>query len=701
MRAFFLLLTICISSASFAQVPNTLDLMPIPKSMSIQEGRFNMTSTFTIAVKADPTDTICFLAVNRMFQTLNRRTGLFFHQEIITTQDNSDTASLIIRVKLKTKMEIGMDESYRIQVGKNKITLEAVTTIGALRGMQTIIQLLSNDESGFYMPLVNIEDAPKFAWRGLMIDVCRHFIPTDVLKRNLDAMAAVKMNVLHLHLSDDQGFRVESKVFPKLQSKGSNGDYYTQIQVRDLISYAGNLGIIIVPEFDMPGHSTSWFAGYPDLATKPGPYKPGSPYKIDRSEPVSPMKLMQTIQSTPFPVFNPTKESVYKFLDAFIGEMTTLFSAPYFHIGADENNGVAWKQDSAIVAFMRKNNIANTHDLQAYFVDRVQKLVTKHGKKMIGWDELFSKNLSKEVLVQVWSPMSAPALVQQIVSQGNPVILSKGFYLDQFMPAYIHYNPELPSEEILGGEAAQWTEVADAENIETRIWPRAAAIAEKFWSSKTVTDPMDLYRRLFITSDHLSEIGLLHISNYDRMVLRFSAGYSYEDTKKLMDVLTPVKGYKRMFGFITLPVSATYQSAPLIRAADIAWVDARVKWEFRKNVTEYLQTKSKSSELAIREQLKKWASSYDPLKPLFESSALAKEIMQHSKNLSALSTACLQAMDNFNSDTKPTEQWLKDQQALLESAKGSYGEVELAVLPELSALISQQLNPLPASYPLF
>src|SRR5579862_7204773 len=193
MRAFFLLLAICISSAALAQDPATLNLMPIPKSMNIQEGRFNMSSAFTVAVKADPADTICFLAVNRMFQTLNRRTGLFFHQENITSKDNNDTASLIIRVKQKTKMEIGMDESYRIQVGKNKVTLEAETTIGALRGMQTIIQLLSNDKSGFYLPVVNIEDAPKYAWRGLMIDVCRHFIPIDVLKRNLDAMAAVKM----------------------------------------------------------------------------------------------------------------------------------------------------------------------------------------------------------------------------------------------------------------------------------------------------------------------------------------------------------------------------------------------------------------------------------------------------------------------------------------------------------------------------
>ena len=701
MRTFFFLFIICISSAVVGQVPNTLNLMPLPKSMSIQEGRFNMSSGFTVAVKADPTDTICFRAVNRMFQTLNRRTGLFFHQEIITPQDNSDTASLIIRVKLKTKMEIGMEESYRIQVSSNKIILDAPTTIGALRGMQTIVQLLSNDESGFYIPLVNIEDAPKYEWRGLMIDVCRHFIPIDVLKRNLDAMAAVKMNVLHLHLSDDQGFRVESKVFPMLQSKGSNGDYYTQVQIRDLISYAGNLGIMIVPEFDMPGHSISWFAGYPELATKPGPYKPGSPYKIDRSEPLSPMKLMQTIQATPFPTFNPTKESVYKFLDEFIGEMSSLFPAPYFHIGADENNGVAWKQDSAIVAFMRKNNIADTHDLQVYFVNRVQKLVTKHGKKMIGWDELFSKNLSKEVLVQVWSPMSPPVLVQQIVSQGNPVILSKGFYLDQFMPAYIHYNLELPSQEILGGEAAQWTEIADAENIETRIWPRAAAIAEKFWSPESSTDQFDLYRRLFITSDRLSESGLLHISNYDRMVLRFSAGYSYEDTKRLMDVLTPVKGYKRMFGFISLPVSATFQSAPLVRAADIAWVDPHKKWEFRKNVAEYLQTKSKRSELSIREQLNEWAASFDQLKPLFESSILAKEIMQHSKNLSSLSAACLKAMDFLKAGIQPTDQWLKDQQALLESAKGSYGEVELSVLPELSAIISQQLNPLPSSYPLF
>jgi hexosaminidase len=701
MRAFFLLSFICISITAGAQLPATLSLMPLPKSVTVQNGRFSMNSGFTVAVHADQTDTICFLAVNSMFQTLNRRTALFFPQENISPKDKNDSANLVITVRNKSGVKIGVDESYRIQVNTRQIRLAAATTIGALRGMQTIIQLLTNDESGFYFPIVNIEDAPRYAWRGLTIDVSRHFIPLDNLKRNLDAMSTVKMNVLHLHLSDDEGFRVESKVFPKLQNEGSNGDYYTQQEIRDLVTYATNRGIIVVPEFDMPGHSTSWFAGYPEFATQTGPYKPGPPYKLDRNDSLSPMKLMQIVQTTPFPAFNPVNESVYKFLDTLIGEMSSLFPAPYFHIGADETNGVAWKQDSGIVQFMRKNNFADTRELQAYFVDRVQKLVAKHGKKTIGWDELFSKNLSKDVIVQVWSHFSAPTFTHEITSQGNPVIFSKGFYLDQFMPAYIHNNIDLPADEILGGEAAQWTEIADAENIETRIWPRAAAIAEKFWSSKTTTDPMDLYRRLFITSNQLYEGGLLHISNYERMVFRFSSGYNYQDTKRLMDVLTPVKGYKRMFALMSMPPSFSYQSAPFIRAADIAWVDPEVKWKFRKNVTEFLQTKSTASEMAIRYQLMLWSKNYDQLKPLFESAPVAKEIVQHSKNLSALSSVCLQAMDFLKTGKQSGEQWLKDQQILLESAKGNYGEVELSVIPEMTALISQQLSPLPMSYPLF
>ncbi|HCL83837.1 MAG TPA: beta-hexosaminidase [Chitinophagaceae bacterium] len=701
MRVLLSILLIASATMANAQSMNTLNLMPVPKSLAVENGRFQLTAGFAITVKSDKKDSILLKAVNRMFQTLNRRSGLYFRQEIISPEDHQDSAGMIVRVKQKAAMTIGVDESYQVRVTNKQLSLDANTTIGALRGLETILQLLSLDEAGFYFPLVTIQDAPRFVWRGLMIDVARHFIPMEVIKRNVEAMAAVRMNVLHLHLSDDQGFRVESKLYPRLQSMGSDGAFYTQAEIRELIQFAGERGILIVPEFDMPGHASSWFAGYPELATKPGAYKPGMPYKIDRSKPVSVMSVMQLIQTTPFPSFNPVKESVYNFLDRFIGEMSALFPAPYFHIGADENNGVAWKQDSAIVAFMRKNKMADTHELQAYFADRVQKLVMKYGKKTIGWEEVFSKNLSRDVVVQVWSPMSPPSLAQQIAAHGNPMILSKGFYLDLFMPASIHYKTEFPSDGFLGGEAAQWTEIADAENIETRIWPRAAAIAERFWSPKSVVDVTDMYRRLFIISGQLNESGLMHEANYNRMVSRFAAGYNDHAARTLMDVLPPVKGYKRLFGLMAQPEAVSYPTAPLVRAADIARIDPQVKWAFRNNVSEYVHSKSAGSERAIRDQLVIWSANDKLLEPLFKSSALAREITEHSKNLSALSKACLEALDMMQAGKKPDAQWLTGKKQLLESAKGTYGEVELSVLPELSSLITGQWSELPESYPVF
>ena len=684
-----------------AQSSGTLHLMPVPKALELKNGRFAITPGFTVSIITEKTDTVLLSAANRIFSILNRRTGLYFKQEYIDGNSVSDTASMVIRVHKQAEMAIGIDESYQLSVDIKQIRLEANTTIGALRGLQTTLQLMERDESGFYFPGIDIQDAPRFAWRGLMIDVARHFIPEEVIKRNIDAMAAVKMNVLHLHLSDDQGFRVESKQFPLLQEKGSNGQFYTQPEIRDLIEFAKLRGILIVPEFDIPGHATSWFAGYPELATIPGVYKPGSPFSFDRSKPTSLPQIMQIMQTTPFPTFQPTKESVYAFLDQFFGEMTKLFTSPYVHIGADENNGIAWKQDSLTSAFMKENNFSTPHEMQGYFVNKVQAIVAKYGKKTIGWDELFSKNLPKDVLVQVWSPMSAPNVAQQILDQGNPVIISKGFYLDYFLPAFIHYQTDFPSDKILGGEAAQWTEIADAENIETRIWPRAAAVAERFWSPKSIHDVYDMYRRLFIVSDELAESGLMHQANYERMVRRFADGYDYYATKNLLDILTPVKGYKRLLGLMTLPEYYTYPNAPLVRAADIAMVDPPGKWAFRNLVTEYLRSKSPASENAIRKQLNLWSANHQLLKPLFGSSVLAKEIEPHAKNLSALSLSCLEALDMYKSGRQPGAQWMADQQALLKAATRSEGDVELSVLPEIGAIINQQLTILPESYPMF
>jgi len=181
------------------------------------------------------------------------------------------------------------------------------------------------------VPAVTIKDQPRFPWRGLLIDVSRHFIPLDVLKRNVDGMVAVKLNVLHLHLSDDQGFRVESKRFPKLHEMGSDGMYYTQGELRDFVAYAHDRGIRVLPEFDTPGHSRSWFVGYPELASNPGPYK------VDPEGPDS--------------VTDPTQEGTYKFLDKFVDEMAKVFPDAYFHIGGDEVDGKHWDANPKIQAF--------------------------------------------------------------------------------------------------------------------------------------------------------------------------------------------------------------------------------------------------------------------------------------------------------------------------------------------------------------
>ena len=248
----------------------------------------------------------------------------------------------------------------------------APNPLGVMHGLQTFLQLVEVTPEGFAAPAVHIEDTAAFPWRGLMIDVSRHFIPMDVLKRNVDGMAAVKMNVLHLHLSDDQGFRVESKEFPKLQEMGSDGMYYTQAEVRELIEYARDRGIRVVPEFDMPGHSTAWFVGYPELASGPGPY---------RSSGAGEFSIRRWI---------PTREETYKFLDKFIGEMAELFPDQYFHIGGDEVNGKQWDANPKIQEFMRAHGIKNDQELQQYFTVRVEKIVSKHHKKMVGWDEILS-----------------------------------------------------------------------------------------------------------------------------------------------------------------------------------------------------------------------------------------------------------------------------------------------------------------------
>jgi len=705
MKLRFALIALLITCSVYAQ-SQFPGLMPYPKSVKNEEGKFRLSASFTASCLADDKDDILYASVNRIFQGLNRKTGLYFKQQYIRS-GNMGKTSLQVRVAKKSDMYRGVDESYSLRINNEGIILEAPNSIGAIRGLETLQQLLARDGEGFYIPYIQINDAPRYSWRGLMIDIARHFIPIDVLKRNIDAMATVKMNVLHLHLSDDEGFRVESKLFPKLHEKGSNGQYFTQDQIKDIIAYARLRGIMVVPEFDMPGHTRSWFAAYPEFASAPGPYEPGPRFSapVNSNEPIN----IPAIMSAPTPTFDPTKEEVYKFMDKLFGEMATLFPSSYIHIGADENNGVAWKNNPAIVNFMKQKEIKDVHELQAYFVKRMYSIVQKHKKTMIGWEELKSPDLPKDVVVQKWIAeggfMKSHGKPLDIATNGNPVIISTGFYTDHFMPAYIHYqNPNLPATDhpnIWGGEAAQWTEIADAENIELRIWPRSGAIAERLWSPATLNNNENMYDRLFKLSKQLDEQGLQHIAAYERGLRRLSLGNEYSNLKILTDILVPVRGIKNLLGRLSNPTRVGNSSSPLSEAGDIVAPDSEVKRIFRKNVARFLEKKDEDAEYFIRLQLQSWAANHSVLVNAGMNKSRYANLSVHSANLQKLSETGLIALDKILAGQVFTAEEMTEIQKLITDARKPQGDTELDVVLEIESLIRQKMVPEPKEYPLF
>ncbi len=431
-------------------------LMPVPASVTWEPGRMRVDSTFTVRVLGQPKDARLDRAVARFLRRAERQTGLVMNQ-------GGRGVDILVQGPGQRVQSPTEDETYKLAVGRFGATLEAPTTVGALRGLETLLQLIDADSAGWFLPAVRIDDKPRFPWRGLLIDVSRHWQPPEVIKRQLDGMAAVKLNVFHWHLSEDQGFRVESRRFPRLQGMGSDGNFYTQEQIREIVAYARDRGIRVVPEFDVPGHSTAWFVGYPQYASGPGPYSIERRFGVFK------------------PTFDPTREETYLFLDQFIGEMVTLFPDPYWHIGGDEVEGSQWRENPRIRAFMRLQKLADNHALQAYFNRRLLRILTRYGKRMIGWDEILHPDLPRTTIVQSWRGQQS--LIEG-AKQGYSGILSAGWYLDAMRTAEFHYlvdplgGAALAPEEsarILGGEACMWGEHLSIESIDSRIWPRVSA----------------------------------------------------------------------------------------------------------------------------------------------------------------------------------------------------------------------------------
>jgi hexosaminidase len=480
--------------------------------------------------------------------------------------------------------------------------------------------------------------------------------------------------VLHWHLSDNQGFRIESKKFPKLQKMGSDGLYYTQEEARELVAYAADRGIRVVPEFDMPGHATSWFVGYPELASGKGPYA------IERKWGVFD------------PAMNPTEERTYRFLDEFIGEMAYLFPDRYFHIGGDEVNGVEWSANPAIRAFMRAHGIKNNDALQAHFNQRVQALVNKHGKIMMGWDEILNPRLPKSIVIQSWRGQQSLATA---ATEGYRGLLSSGYYLDLNQPAAQHYAVDpmrgptanlTPDESarILGGEACMWAEYVSPENVDSRIWPRAAAIAERLWSPEGVTDVDSMYQRLEGTSRWLDSFGLTHNASYDPMLRRIAGTDDIRALRILADLVEPVKDYTRS----KLATAEATAATPLNRLVDAARPESAAARHFATLVAALLAGGMKpDTEAQARTLLARWRDNDTSLEPVARDSFLMQEAVPISRDLSTLGAVGLEALDYLDRGQPSPEQWRAEQLARIAEAEKPQAQLLLMIAPSIRTLV--------------
>lgn len=424
-------------------------------------------------------------------EKIKSKTGLNIEVNAI---DDESAVERYIFINQSDSMELKTPESYQLYIKRDSILLNAKTAAGAFRGIQTLRQLIpekSNDTLTDYplwpIPSGKVIDAPRFEYRGAMLDVARHFFTVDEVKKYIDLLAYYKYNALHLHLTDDQGWRIEIKSWPKLteiggktEVGGGEGGFFTQEDYKELVAYAAERHIIIIPEIDMPGHTNAASLSYPFLNGNGKKLKPYTGTRVG------------------FSTFDARKDTVYAFLDNVIREVSEMTPGPYVHIGGDESH-VTKKRD------------------YIHFVEQVEQIVKKYGKKMIGWNEIAQADIDPSVVIQLWNE---PHNALKAASSGSKIILSpaKKAYLDMkydsiseyglnwagLIPVDVAYNwnPEtyvdgLPKENILGIEAPLWSEtISNSTELEYLAFPRAIGYAELGWSNEENRNWEDYRKRL-------------------------------------------------------------------------------------------------------------------------------------------------------------------------------------------------------------
>lgn len=643
-------------------------LMPVPASLEWGAGRLRVDSSFTIRLSRF-SDARLERAISRTLARLEGRIGQPLVRRAVTS--NAATITLVVSgagLAVQTPEE---DESYRLEATPAGGVIVAPTVVGALRALATLEQLVSADAAGFYLPAVTIADRPRFPWRGLLLDAGRHFMPPEVVRRTLDGMALVKLNVLHWHLSEDQGFRVESRRYPRLHRLGSDSLFYTQEEIHAVVAYARDRGIRVIPEFDMPGHTTSWFVGYPEHASAPGPYE------IERRFGVFDA------------AFDPTREETYEFIDGFVAEMVRLFPDPYWHIGGDEVTGKHWNQNPRILRFKRARRVRDNHALQAYFTQRLSRILTKYQRRMVGWDEILHPDLPTGSVVQSWR---GTEYLGRAAAQGMGAILSAPYYLDHMTPADEHYltdplpaghglTPEEASR-VLGAEACMWAEQVEPATVDSRIWPRLAAIAERFWSPAAVRDVDDMYRRLSLVSIQLERAGLTHEAHTYRMLRLLAGRRGIQPLHDLLAVTTPVTFGQRG------RVQGTTQLTPLTRLVDAARPDPWTR--SRLNRLAATVARNPRDAVAAREELGRTFASWKPLAAqvasLADSLPLARDGEPAARALGQLAEIGSRALGYLAGGGTPAV-WRETARAALEELAKPQGLLRLAGVEAVSLLV--------------
>jgi hexosaminidase len=660
-HAWFLLVAFILLSSRtvIAQPQSPLLIMPLPAHALQTEGEFLIDSHFAIALQGDHEPRL-ERARRRFLDTLSRETGIPFAYD-----SAAKSPRFLVQASRPSaeNPQLGEEESYHLAISTTSVHLSAPNPLGVLHGLQTFLQLVRVTPQGFTVPVVTIDDQPRFPWRGLLIDSGHRFVPIAAVKRNLDGMEAVKLNVLHWRFADDQGFHIESRRFPLLQQKASGGLYYSQDEVREVIAYARDRGIRVVPEFDMPCHAASWFNGYPDLAAGVNPSKSSA--------------------------IDPSRESTYRFLSAFIAEMSALFPDAYFHTGGDECDPKQWEGNPRIQEFMKLHSLKDGAALQALFTARIQQIVAGRKKIMVGWDEVLQPDTPRNVVIQSWRGQDSLA---NAARDGYRAILSWGYYIDLNQSAAEHYQVDplggiaasLTDEQkarVLGGEATMWTDIVSHENMDNRIWPRTAAIAERLWSPQSTSDLNSMYLRLSVVSQKLTYFGLRHRLITDEMLQRMTGDPDPEPLRVLASVVQPPKLYQRQ------DLRSDFTS--INRLDDAVPPESETAREFDILATRIASGSATPQDWEqARQWLTLWRDNDAKLQPLLARSFLTKDLSPVSRNLSQVAAVGLQALDDIQHRRSIAADERRQNLDLLQAAAKPQAVLLLMVAPSVARLVN-------------